>query len=91
MDNVFILIHAFAAIVAGWCSLCALNESTHNTPLALRSAFAMVSVGSYALLLHQHGATAQGASELVILTGVALSFVGNRRRNRRQSWRGEAA
>lgn len=82
MDTVFVVIHSIAALVAIWYAISALNSSTDSTPWPLRCAFALMAIGAFALLLKPRPANIDGLGELVVLMGLALSCVADRRRHR---------
>lgn len=76
-----VVLNSLAAIVALWSSICATNHMSRKTPLVIRVAFILIGVGAAAALLSPGylGRTPTNA-ELLLVTGVALLAVTDRRR-----------
>ncbi|GEM_PF-2501937 len=79
--TVVVVMNSVAAIVALWSSICATNHMSRKTPLLIRVAFILIGVGAAAALLSPGylGRTPTNA-ELLLVTGVALLAVTDRRR-----------
>ena len=81
LDSTLILFNSAAAIVALWSSICATNHMSRKTPLAIRLAFILIGVGAAAALLALgYLERAPTNAELLLVTGVALLAVADRRR-----------
>lgn len=81
LDSALILFNSAAAIVALWSSICATNHMSRKTPLAIRLAFILIGVGAAAALLAPgYLGRAPTNAELLLVTGVALLAVADRRR-----------
>ena len=81
LDSTLILFNSAAAIVALWSSICATNHMSRKTPLAIRLAFILIGVGAAAALLAPgYLERAPTNAELLLVTGVALLAVADRRR-----------
>ena len=81
LDSTLILFNSAAAIVALWSSICATNHMSRKTPLAIRLAFILIGVGAAAALLAPgYLGRAPTNAELLLVTGVALLAVADRRR-----------
>ena len=81
LDSTLILFNSAAAIVALWSSICATNHMSRKTPLAIRLAFILIGVGAAAALLApSYLGRAPTNAELLLVTGVALLAVADRRR-----------
>lgn len=84
LDSALILFNSSAAIVALWSSICATNHMSRKTTLAIRLAFILIGVGSAAALLAPgYLGRAPTNAELLLVTGVALLAVADRRRRHR--------
>lgn len=73
--------NSIAALIALWSSICATNHMCRTTPLAIRVAFILIGVGSAASLLAPgYLGRAPTNAELLLVTGIAMLAVADRRR-----------
>jgi hypothetical protein len=75
----FVLLNTLAAAITCWYALCGLNACTRKTPALVRVSFAAIAVGTFGVILQPPEPDLGGAASVLILTGIAIGFIANRR------------
>ena len=75
----FVVINTLASAVTCWYALCGLNACTRRTPRAVRLSFYAIAVGSFANMVHPPDLDIGGIGAVLMLAGIAVGFVANRR------------
>lgn len=75
----YVLINTLAAATTCWYALCGLNACTRKTPPLVRVSFAAIAIGAFAALLNPPDIDAAGGAPLLVMAGIAVGFVVNRR------------
>lgn len=68
-----------AAAITCWYALCGLNACTRSTPGTVRLSFAAIAVGAFATMLHPPELTLAEGTHTLVMIGIAVGFLANRR------------
>lgn len=79
LDILVILTNTPACAISCWYALCGLNACTRQTPVATRLSFGAIAVGAFAAALAPPDLDANGAAHMLIVCGIAVGFIANRR------------
>jgi len=79
-EAIFLLANTLGAVITCWYALCGLNACTRRTPLATRLSFAAIAIGAFTALLHPPDMDAGGGGIVLVLLGVAVGFIANRKK-----------
>ncbi len=79
ITHLFAVLHTLACAVAVWYAACALNAATRATPVIVRASFAAIAIGAWAALLHPPDLDVGGLGQLLIVAGLAVGFLANRK------------
>jgi hypothetical protein len=80
MDLIFYLANLAGSFLACWYALCGLNACTRRTPFATRLSFAAIAIGGFAQALHPPEIDAGGVASVLVVCGLAVGFVANRKK-----------
>lgn len=80
LEIIFYTANSIGALLSCWYALCGINACTRRTPLATRLSFAAIAVGGFSALLHPPEMDAGGLGSVLVVCGLALGFIANRKK-----------